>query len=120
MPACRQCNSDYGSLEEDLLGTFALCIDPTDAAAAGVSKSVLNSMDPAKAKSPRDARARLKKRKSVVAKLLRPDQFSANDVLPGFEARGAEDFALKIPKQDLESLGKRLCEESLGLRRRSV
>jgi len=44
VPSCRKCNGKFGELEKELFAVLALCIDPTKAEAAGISKKALASM----------------------------------------------------------------------------
>jgi len=43
VPSCERCNRDFGALEEQLLVTLSLCVDPRKQAASGVSKKALRA-----------------------------------------------------------------------------
>ena len=58
-PACRNCNSGkFAAIERYLLLRLAMCVDPTDPAAAGVWDRAKRSVDPKRAKGDKDRRHR--------------------------------------------------------------
>jgi hypothetical protein len=65
VPACEQCNSEYGNVERDLLEGIGLCFDPDELAAAGISRKVLRALDPSQAKDEQEARIRKAKRETA-------------------------------------------------------
>jgi hypothetical protein len=44
VPSCAACNGKFGKLEKELFAALAVCIDPTKAEAAGISRKALTSM----------------------------------------------------------------------------
>src|SRR3569623_1329937 len=62
MPTCHRCNSEYGSLENELLTQLAFCVDPKAAASSGILARVFRGLDPKFATNEKDALARLRKR----------------------------------------------------------
>jgi len=109
IPSCVKCNSEYGSLESDLLLRFGLCLDPNDALASGVSESALRSIKPEFAKSERDRRARAAKRASILAETIPVGQ-GVEGELPGFGlTKGAlSGSGILVPAGTLKRFGVKL------------
>src|SRR4051794_2428264 len=57
-PSCALCNNEYSKIEERLLMALGLCLDPTEAASAGVGERARRSIDPKLGRDERDSRIR--------------------------------------------------------------
>ncbi|WP_200255411.1 hypothetical protein [Thiococcus pfennigii] len=61
IPTCKNCNDEYGRMEDDLGIILSTSIDPKSAKAAGVWKKTLRALDPSQGKTNKDRKARAKK-----------------------------------------------------------
>ncbi len=96
VPACEGCNNRLSRLEQDLLVLFALCLSPANAKASGISERTLRAVDPARAKSERDARAREAARRRVLAATFPAEAWHFRHTLPGFCHLGGDAEAVAI------------------------
>src|SRR3989442_9694615 len=112
IPACAACNNSLGTVEEDLLLRFGLCIDPAEALAAGISEKALRSIKPECARDENDRRLRQARRDKVLSELIHLDSPPTTGVLPNFGPQphltyGRYSIVL-IPQEELVSLGNKL------------
>lgn len=112
IPTCYKCNKEYGVLEQDLLIRLACCIDPGSAAASGIYKKALNSMDAARASNEVDARSRIAQRNKLLNGLLHGDEIPQDGIYPGLGERWERpkeaQVALTIPKVSLHRLAEKI------------
>ena len=109
-PSCDPCNGRYSKIEGDLLVLFGMCVDPTEAAAAGIAQKVLRSVDPACGRDDRDRRIRQKNRDRLLREMIPPSQIPSEGLLPGFDGGGSTPqgrSGLFIPMQSLEAMGEK-------------
>ncbi len=108
IPACKKCNAEYGSLEEDLGIRIALCIGPDAPNAKGIYEKALRSMDASKGKNMKDCIRRAKKRDRYLGMMLRGDSIPQDGVYPGFEDKWdrapADQIALRIYVHELQRI----------------
>jgi hypothetical protein len=101
IPSCVRCNGEYGRLEQDFLERVAMCLEPTDPACSGIVKKVMASLDPALAKTPREHRARLAKRKRILGELMQGSAIPVEATYPGLGERWGrprrEAIAVPLP-----------------------
>ena len=113
IPACTRCNGQYGKLENDLLITLGMCIDPDDVAAAGIAAKALRALNPRFAKTPKDARARQRERDKFLARLKPASQPLMSARFPGLApppAYGAQPpMVVSIPRGGLQRLVEKIC-----------
>jgi hypothetical protein len=115
-PACRECNSAYGKLEEELRLLLAACVDPKSEAAAGIWERALDSMNPAKARNPIDAIKRKNARRRFLKRLRQVDPSAVDGVLPEIHAdRPKGNVALLVPAQDTQKFIEKLVRGTVYL-----
>lgn len=110
IPACEGCNNRLSRLEQDLLVLFALCLSPANAKASGISERTLRALDPARAKSERDARAREAARRRVLAATFPAEAWHRRHTLPGFNHLGGDEdaVAIRIPPEWLHAFAEKM------------
>lgn len=110
VPACRECNNRLSRLEQDLLILFALCLSPANAKASGISDRTLRGIDPARARSVRDARAREAARQRVLAATFPAEPWHLRHTLPGFFHFGDLDeaMAIQVPAEWLHTFAEKM------------
>jgi hypothetical protein len=88
-----------------------MCIGPEEAAAAGIAEKALHSLDPNRAKSKKDRRAREKRCQELLAELTKFDT-PPESSLPGFGVRPHLSYdnylAIEIPEASMLQLGEKL------------
>jgi len=108
VPACRDCNSAYRRLEQDLLLRLGLCINPVAAATSGIVTKVLRLLDPRYAKNEKDRRARQAKKD----KILRGNQIPRSAIYPGFGGKWNRppelQQAITIPANSIRRLTEKI------------
>jgi hypothetical protein len=90
VPSCYPCNNEYSKLEGELLFKLGLCIDRSDARAAGIGEKALRSMDPKFSKSEKDRRARQARRDRLRKELLHAQSLSDEGFFPNFGPKGGQ------------------------------
>ena len=87
IPACVQCNNEYGKIEQDLLLRIGFCIDPQAPGTSGIVSKVLRSINPQYAKNEKDARHRAAKREQLIQQLRKGNDFPCTAVYPNLEEK---------------------------------
>jgi len=82
VPACFQCNHEYGEIEQDLLIRLGLCIDPLSSSTISIVAKVLRSINPKYAKNETDARHRAAKRAKLLGEILKGNDFPSDSIYP--------------------------------------
>lgn len=107
IPSCKKCNSEYGSLEEDLGIRIVFCIGPDAQNAKGIYRKALRSMDASKGRKMKDRILRAKKRDRYL-ELIMKGNIPQEGIYPGFEDkwnRPREDqTAIRIYVHELERI----------------
>jgi hypothetical protein len=85
IPSCKQCNKDYGKLEEELLIKIGLCLDPSDYRSSGIADKVLRALNPSFAHSNKDRRVREGKRRKILREAMQGDQIPFQGLFPNFD-----------------------------------
>lgn len=121
VPACEPCNGEYGTLENDLLVRFGLCLDPQHPASRGLHAKALRAIDPSLAKNEKDAAARRAKRQRIQRELLIGKEIPGEATIPGFGERWgrptSEQVALPLPKLAIEKIGQKIVRGLFHLER---
>ncbi|NMB59178.1 MAG: hypothetical protein GYA12_08420 [Chloroflexi bacterium] len=84
VPSCRRCNEELGEIEERLLTTLGLCLDPLDENSSGIPDKVLRSVNELMGKDIRDISARRKKRELVLSNISILTDLPKQGLLPNF------------------------------------
>ena len=112
IPSCRQCNRDYGKLEEDLLFRLALCVDPKAKGTSGIVEKALRSMKPEFAKNNRDRAARAARVKRLKKELLNGPDIPRSAVYPGLGERWGrsshEGIGILVPAESIRRLTEKI------------
>jgi len=112
IPSCKECNKQYGELEEDLLLRLGLCIGPEEARAAGISEKALRSIKPEYAKNDTDKRIRQGKREKVVEELIHFKELPKEGMFPNFGPQSHLVYdrylGVLVSREKLEALGEKL------------
>ncbi|WP_392535430.1 HNH endonuclease [Nostoc sp. C117] len=87
IPSCKQCNEEYGRLEEDLLLRLGICIDSEDAKSSGITDKVLRSIDPDYANDRREKRIRERKREKIKKEIVRWEAIPTIGFHPNFRVQ---------------------------------
>ncbi len=104
-PSCQACNSRLQRIEEEVLVSVALSLDPTDTRAAGVPQRVLRGLSPTAARNEKDRRARTALRRRVQEQAFVPS--SRLGEFPGCAPRGGV-LALPLRGAAIDMLGEKL------------
>lgn len=108
IPTCKQCNNEYGRIEEDLGHLLSFCIDPEAPESKGVYERMRRAFDPGSAKNEKDREIRSKKRKVLLESLLHGNDIPEKGMYPGLGERWnrprAEQAALTVPKSWIDKL----------------
>lgn len=75
IPTCKNCNDEYGKIEDELGIILSACVDPTSSQASGIWKKTLRALDPSQGKNERDRNARDSKRKNSLPDCLKEMKF---------------------------------------------
>ncbi|MBH8560735.1 hypothetical protein I8748_00670 [Nostoc sp. CENA67] len=87
IPSCRECNQEYGKLEEDLLLRLGLCIDPEYAKSSGITEKVLRSIDPEYATDSKEKRIRQRKREKLIKEIVKFKTLPNKGIYPNFRSQ---------------------------------
>ncbi len=108
IPTCKNCNDEYGKIEDELGIILSACFDQTSSQASGIWKKTLRALDPSQGKNERDRKARDSKRKKLLGSLLKGDEIPDYGIYPGLGERWkrpvSEQTALYVPAKHLEKL----------------
>ena len=108
IPACHQCNKEYGELEQDLMIRIGLCIDPEAVESEGIVPKVLRSLNPNLAKNERDRKARQAKVAQIMRETIAGAAIPKSATYPRFEEKWGrppdEQVAVPIPKKSVDRL----------------
>jgi hypothetical protein len=116
--SCRACNNEKGTLERDLLGRLALCLNPDESDLADIIERARRSMDPRSATTAREFMHRFNRREAIRRSLIDVDSKNAPGLLPYFMGNFAAGSrtGIEVPAQSLNGLvqmwvrGIHLCE----------
>lgn len=111
IPSCYKCNKEYGEIEQDLLMRLACCVDPKTAAASGIYKKVLRSMDARYAPNQKEARIRIARRNKLLAEMLHGDQIPEDGAYPGLGERWGRPKGAQVAMMITASSFHRLTEK---------
>lgn len=109
VPACRECNNRFSRIEESVLRTLALCLDPSDTTVAKIVKAVKRSIDPRYGKSHADKLRRQRARENVIRRLRPLSTLPKSSRLPSFQrnADSENPTGILVDGHDLEEVGKK-------------
>ena len=109
IPSCKNCNKEYGKLEEDLLFRLGACLNPEDAKYSGIPDKVLRSIDPECATSREEKRIRQRKREKIKQEIVKWSEVPSIGILPNFGRQSnvnySEYASIPISSAKLERLG---------------
>jgi len=88
IPACLQCNNEYGEIEQDLLIRLGLCINPQSPGALGIVPKVLRSINPQEAENEKEARHRAAKRAKLLRQIRKGNDFPDESIYPNLGEKG--------------------------------
>jgi hypothetical protein len=112
IPACSDCNADYGRIERDLLIRVALCLDPDDPASSGIIDRAMRALRPSAASSERDRKARAAKRQAILAELMHGAEIPREATYPGMGERWnrppEEQIAIGIPAESVHRMTEKI------------
>lgn len=112
IPACPNCNHEYGGLEDDLLWRLGMCVDPEDWRSVGITQKVMRSTNPLYAKNDRDRQARAAKRQLILKQVVVHDQPPTVSVLPNFGVQPHLTYdgypVIPLPADNLIRLGQKI------------
>lgn len=83
VPSCKFCNQKFGKIEQEILLTAGLCLDPNSKETNTISQRILRSFNPKVGRNDRDKNARFKKAKDFLEKTFLVYDSNKNP-FPGF------------------------------------
>ncbi|BBD62474.1 hypothetical protein NIES2109_53180 [Nostoc sp. HK-01] len=108
IPSCRECNNEYGKLEEDMLLKLGLCINPEYAKSSGITEKALRSIDPEYATDRKEKRIRQRKRDKVIKEIVKFKVLPHTGVYPNFRSYSnlyyPEYLSILISSKQIERL----------------
>jgi hypothetical protein len=109
VPACSECNNRFSRIEESVLRTLALCLDPSDPTVAKIVKTVKRSIDPRFGRSHSDSLRRQRAREDVIRRLKPLSTLPKESMLPSLlrNAVGKNPTGVLVDGNDLEAVGKK-------------
>lgn len=112
VPSCPECNRGYGKIEQDLLISFGLCLDPNKPETASIVKKALRSLKPEFGKNDRDREARQKKQEKVLRRVQKFETLPDKGIFPNFgptHSPGPGGYiAVPLPRTQLEKLTEKI------------
>jgi hypothetical protein len=112
IPSCLSCNSEYGKLENDLLGRLGLCLDPNHSDTAEIVQKALRAANPKYAKSDRDHAARTARAKKLNNQMRGGKEIPRKNAYPGLEERwGRPETAgvsISLPVESVRRLAQKI------------
>lgn len=112
IPSCVPCNREYGKIEQDLLISFGLCLDPNKPETKLIVEKSLRSIKPEYGKNRNDCRARERKQQKVLRKIMKFQELPDHGIFPNFgpEHDAGKDryIGVPLPKYDLERLAEKI------------
>lgn len=106
IPSCRKCNERYGKVEDDLLIRLGLCVDNDAAESLGIGTRVVNALNPARAKSDRDAEIRFRKARKLLAEAN--NNTAQSPALALSKQGGGGAGKISVSKRSLELLAEKI------------
>jgi len=100
-----------GKAEKNLLVRLGLGMDPNDPGHGQIARKALASLDPSRAKSPRDQRARVEERRRIQSELQDMTSMPESAVLPGYgryDQRTPTNTGLFIPERHVRELADKI------------
>ena len=110
IPACLKCNHEYGLLEDDLLTTFALCLDPDHPDTADVVARGLRAIDPDVGRNGKDRKKRAQRRIRIL-KMMEPASVLDHAIVPNFgrnDVPEGETGALRVKAHHLRRFSEKI------------
>ena len=104
--SCKQCNHDFGEIEQEMLIRFGLCLDPDDTASASIVQKAMASINPDLGKTVKESRARQALRVRILRDVQQVDTRPTKGVLPDFGRnwdRGSRHIVL-VPARELHQI----------------
>lgn len=84
VPSCKNCNKEYGALENDLLIRLSICLESSAPACAGIFDKGMRALDPRYAKSEKDRKFRQAKREKISREVWLGVAIPQKHLYPGF------------------------------------
>lgn len=111
-PACEVCNGRLGKAEDKLLSVLALCVNPFDAHASGITEKVLRSSDPSATEDAEEKEKRAAKRAALLANVVRTKEIPKG-LFPGFGPEPGLDYGesyamVKLPVATLDAVNEKI------------
>ena len=111
-PACSDCNSRLGKVEEEFRLRAALCLEPTSPESRSIVESARRSIDPSLAKNDADRIHRENKRRSIVNEILVGSAIPDEGVYPGLGERWdrpkEDQVALLFPAEKFKTVSEKI------------
>lgn len=88
-PSCSTCNRAYGAIEEELLVSFGLAIEPSHPASKGICQKALNALDARRSQNEKKRLARITMLKKITGRIIDNASTDSTGLIPNM-ARGEE------------------------------
>lgn len=112
IPSCRECNAEYGELENDLMIRIGLCLDPDDPMSMGIPQKAMRAIDPDSATNPRDKRHREAKRRLILHESWFGNEIPTHGIFPSlgnrFKIPSEDRMAIRISAEKIERLSEKI------------
>lgn len=111
IPTCKECNSEYGRIEEDLMVLLSFAVEPRTPASSGIYERAMRSIDESKGRGKRDRLARRARKERIMEYLTFGHDIPEQGIYPYLGERWgrpkSEQVAVRLPAKHIE----RLCEK---------
>ncbi len=112
IPTCKNCNDEYGRIEDDLGIVLSACINPKSTQASGIWKKTLRALSHSHGKNSKDKQARERKKLKLLGNILKGEDIPSQGTYPGLEERWGrphnEQAALLVPAKHLQKLAEKI------------
>jgi hypothetical protein len=112
VPSCKNCNKEYGVLENDLLTRLSICLEPSDSACAGIFDKGMRALDPKYARNEKDRKFRQAKREKIQRELWVGEAIPQKYLYPGFglytQLPTQEQGAVPISSDSVKKLAEKI------------
>lgn len=112
VPGCIECNRKYGVVEEEILTSIGLCLDPDHPDTSDIVAKVLRSMKSAHGKNDKDRKARERKAKSVINRTTVFKEIPSHGIFPNFGPQAPPEpegyRGILISRSNLEKIAEKI------------
>ncbi len=111
IPSCKDCNSKYGRIENNLLLSIGHCINPESNKSNGIVEKAIRARNPNYAKNEKDREHRLLKKEKLLRRLVKVESVPKESLFPQFninDQNNNSSYGILLSKKELEMFGEKI------------